>query len=110
MGNIANHILGNTTQEEQKRVINWINVHKYRPRFGFYLVCIAVCVFFIIKIPMILPYVLLNLQTTLNCVLVGWVAALVLTPFLWPEKPGDVFSEDFKKDISPRIWERDNGS
>jgi hypothetical protein len=26
-------------------------------------------------------------------------------PFIWPEKPGDVFSEDFKSGINPRVWE-----
>ena len=43
-------------------------------------------------------------QLAFNCVMVSWLITAIAVPFLWPQKPGDYFHDNFSAGVNPRVW------
>jgi len=53
----------------------------------------------------IAPYLYFHRQVTINLIFFFWIIALVVIPIIWPYKRGDIFTENFKHGLDPRIWQ-----
>lgn len=93
--------------EERKAFIDWIRDRKGRPSFWLVIATVASFAVLLALRHSALQFALVYPQFILNCLFLSLIVATIVAPFIWPIKPGDYFSDKFKKGLSPAKWEFD---
>jgi len=106
---LSNRIVTEIFPEEERRVLRWLRTQKRNLRNWLVALLAVIGYVFVSNIQAIIPFLALNFQLVFDTVLVVWIGVLVALPFLWPQKPGDMFTEDFKRGLNPRVWEYEGG-
>lgn len=109
MQRITDTVIENVFPTERNRLLVWLSEQKRHLRNWLILLLIGLGYVFIRNSEAVIPYIALNSQKVANYILFAWVLAIVITPFIWPQKRGDYFGENFKKGLDPRRWEYEDG-
>ena len=105
MNNIPEQIVENVFPEERKRLLRYLREQKRNLVLWLVLFATLGLLYLGMNLIPTLRYIISNPQVTLNWILFWWIITIVVVSSVWPQKPGDVFREDFKKGINPRVWE-----
>lgn len=107
MNKLPEQIIENVFPDERHSLFVWLKQQKRNLRSWLITLFIVVLILFIINIQAITIYIAFHFQSTINLIFIFWIITLVVLPFLWPGKPGDIFLENFKSGLNPRIWDWD---
>jgi len=105
MADIPNQIVENIFPEERNRLVTFLKRQKRNLRAWLIALILVALLPILYNFLDVLRVVLFNFQTVFDSVLLVWIVTLVVLPFIWPQKPGDTFSENFRAGVNPRIWE-----
>jgi len=93
--------------EERRRFYRFLRQQKRRLRFWLFMLVIAATYLILRNVQVVVPFVFLNSQLVVNWIALLWIVSVAALPLIWPERPGDYFSDRFKSGLNPRIWEFD---
>jgi hypothetical protein len=105
MANIPEQIVDNIFPEERNRLVTFLKRQKRNLRAWLIALTLLALAVLVVNYLDVLRYLVTNSQSAIDAILALWIIAIVIVPFIWPQKPGSVFSENFEKGINPRIWE-----
>jgi len=105
MNELPKQVIENVFPEERNRVFAWVKAQKRNLRAWLFALIILSLGYLGSNFQEVFRFVSANQQATYNWVVACWLLAIVALPFIWPEKPGDTFSDAFKSGINPRVWE-----
>lgn len=105
MSDFPKQVIENIFPEEKNHVISWAKLQKQNLRaWIFALVVIGLC-YLGLNYQIVILYLSTNAQFVFDCVIFGWILAIIALPFVWLQKPEDTFVDNFRSGVNPRIWE-----
>jgi hypothetical protein len=102
---IRNQILEQVFPEERNWLVGRLRDQKRNLRFWLLVAVILALIPLFVWLTQVLNFVGHNTQLVFNWIIFCWLIAVIVVPNIWPQKPGDVFRENFTAGINPRLWE-----
>ncbi len=105
MNRLTDQIVEEVFPEERRRLVVWLNEQKRHLRSWTVLIIILLLIPVILRLPLVVGYIVFHSRLILDLLYFAWLLTVVCIPFIWPQKPGDVFIGHFKSGINPAVWE-----
>lgn len=104
MNKLSDQFIENVFPEERNKFFVWLKLQKRNLRSWLIALLLFVLFIFVYNFQSIIIFLYWHLNVTINLILFFWIITLAILPFIWPIKPGDIFFENFKFGLNPKLW------